>query len=504
MRDNVPFRVTTMTSQRVQIAEFILTDFYGPIVSAVAHQLLRNYSLTLPQLQLRIDAYPRSKIKESLMCLMQNSLVTAQIDRNQESKTKFRMSIEHVFSVMHCAGFIYRANLLFGEVGRELAHEFTLHGQLTALEAVEIVKDRVGRPQAEVQRVINEMFETNFLKTSPIFEKHLMSQDEKSARSLLVKYNQTLTAGIMYSLNYDRFYEQERNEIVTEVVGSLHSHPYSKNIVRCVIRAIEAKTDAQQRQAKHHSTSVHQDEIINMVAKEFKVPRNEVMECLKTLTFVPRNTQYRPQDDILILKKDLSQANCYVLDWELAIRIWLRQTALRYASERHGHHAACILGMLLFHGPSEIDAIQKQTLICPKEAKCIVYTLENDNFLERVENITAGDTHRQEPKYRSTYLRLARLLENRWEQAIFNILLQRKQIADKHRVLLNKYKTLDKFARTLDDAEEINDLWSSLTRPERQTLNIVRQQLLQTGVQQQSLCRELIMLKQASSMFPES
>lgn len=491
-----------MTSQRVQIAEFILTDFYGPIVCAVAHQLLRNYSLNLPQLHQRINKYPRSKIKESLMCLLQNGLVSALVDREHEIRTQFRMSIEDVFSIMHCAGFIYRANLLFGEVGRELAHEFTLHGQLTAPEVVVIVKDRVGRPQPEVQKVINEMFETKFLKTSPMFEKHLISQDEKSSRALLAKYNQTLTDGIMYSLNYKKFYEQERNEIITEIIGSLHSHPYTKNIIRCVIRALEAKPDHQQKQLKT-SASVHQDEIVNMVEKEFKVHRNEVVECLKTLTFVPRNTQYRPQDDILILKKDPSQANCYVLDWQLAIRIWLRQTALRYASERHGHHASCILGMLLFHGPSEIDTIQKQTLICPKEAKCIVYTLENDSFLERVENITAGDTHRQEAKYRSTYLRLARLLENRWEQAIFNILIQRKQIADKHRVLLNKYKTLDKFARTLDDAEEINDLWASLTRPERQTLNVVRQQLLQTGVQQQSLCRELIMLKQASIMFPE-
>ncbi|XP_028966396.1 uncharacterized protein LOC114828019 [Galendromus occidentalis] len=493
-----------MTSRRVQIAEFILTDFYGPIVSAVAHQLLRNHSLTLPQLQQRVVQYPRGKIKESLMCLLQNGLVTAQIDRNQESRTQFRMSIDDVFSIIHCAGFIYRANLLFGEVGRELAHEFTLHGQLTAPEAVDIVKDRVDRPRPEVQKVINDMFETNFLITSPLFEKHLIHRDEKGSRALLASYNQTLTDGIMYSLNNRRFFEQERNEIITEIVGMLHCHPYTKNIIRCVIRVLETKKGGDEGKMLRTSASVHQDEIINMVEKKFRVSRNEILQCLKTLTFVPRNTQYRSQDDILILKKDPNQANCYILDWELAIRIWLRQTALRYASERHGHHASCILGMLLFHGPSEIEAIQKQTLICPKEAKCIVYTLENDNFLERVENITAGDTHRQEPRYRSTYLGLARLLENRWEQAIFNVLIQRKEIADTHRVLLNKYKTLDKFARTLDDSEEITHLWASLTRPERQTLHILRQQLLQTGVQQQSLCRELIMLKQASMTFTES
>ncbi|XP_022650252.1 uncharacterized protein LOC111261721 [Varroa jacobsoni] len=493
-----------MANQEVQVAEFLLNDFYGPIVSAVGHQLLRHFSLTLPQLRQKLPTeYPMAKIKESLMCLLQNGLASSIVDRDNELKTQFRLPIDNAVSLMHCAGFIYRANLLFGEVGREIAHEFTLHGQLTCEEVVNIVAERLERSEEDVRKSLIEMFQTQFVRTSSMFEEYLLAKEEtgdsKKVEPLIQEYNTNLTPGIMYALNRQRFYRQERNELVIELVGALHSHHYAKNIVRCMIRLHETKA---RTDLMGISMPMRQDEIVNMVEKEFKIPRNETIACLRTLVFVARNTQYRPEDDILVIKRDDFHTDSYVINWLLATRLWLRQTALRYATERHGGYASCILGMLLSHGASEIDAVQRATLICPKEAKSVMYTLETDGFVERLENIVAGDGfYRQDPRYRSSYLHLARLLEQRWQQAISNLLVQRKKTADQHRVLLNKYKTLDKFARTLEEPQDICDLWASLTRPERHTLSVLRQQMLQTGVQQQTLCRELIMIKYATKMF---
>jgi len=353
-----------------------------------------------------------------------------------------------------------------------------------------------------VQLSLQDMFETQFIRASSVIEQHLLSKeethDEVKVAPVIARYNAQLTPDIMYSLNRHRFYQQERNELIIDLVGSLHSHPYARNIVRCIIRLAEMKPGDDFMEM---SPPIRQDEIVPMVDKDLKLSRADTLECLKTLVFVPRNTTYRPEDDVLVIKRDPFSPDSYTLDYLLATKQWLRRTALRYATERHGIHAACALGMLLSHGPSEMDLIQKETLICPKEAKNVIYTLENDSFVERRETLSGSDFNRAEPKYATSFLHLARLLEARWEQAIFNVLVQRKALADDNRVLLNKYKTLDKFARTLEEPDEVADLWGSLTRPERQTLSVLRQQMLQTGVQQQGLCRELIMIKYAVQMF---
>ncbi|GAB0090570.1 DNA-directed RNA polymerase III subunit RPC3 [Sergentomyia squamirostris] len=437
---------TSLTKNEVSQALAVLLKFRLAKFEMNQGKTFADYSL-IPENVLLIVRYPRyiyymqskhghiaALLVEELLragCETASNLITKSV-QNAESKERNAV-IEHrdIFFVLIQQNFFIRA--IVGDKAEELTEMIQQNPMLL-----------FQKPEVDVQELL-QLQEGKIIPT-------------------------TQDAGIFWYVNFEKFHQHFRDAVLYQAIER-KINANASECFRYFLQSMYLRTDPW----KLSSNPIPFGEIRNFCEKQ--------SNNLELLRFLEQYISVIVDDPLSMLTKySETGGGQYVVQMKKVFEQLAWICIENVIMEKFGSKAARIFRVVRTKGDIEQETIQKEAMIPSKEAKQLTYRLQEEHFLQikKVGNSSAGPAK----FYIYFYVdqtQIVKLLVETCYKAIFNGITRSNYDSSVNRRLIDKSQRLESVVEAMkergESEEYIMDLLETLTPPEREILEKVKQRI---------------------------
>ncbi|XP_070542428.1 DNA-directed RNA polymerase III subunit RPC3-like [Ptychodera flava] len=518
-----------MSGVQIRLAALLLRDHYGEIVEKVGTYLIKHGARPL-RLIAQENAVKLDQVRKALCVLIQHNIVKFAV--NKRGFVEYQADVKKVLLHTRYPKYIYCAKTLYGDAGEIIVEELLQNGQMLMSAAVRRVTERLNEAIEDNQKIEEsyvrgkfiDLINTHFLQrvASPpadtgssqppvpnlvINEQDLYKipvcmtvggsslQTQKRKRSVdegsdnprkRQRTDSTMSEdleaapddGIYWSVNYDRFHQHIRDQIIIESVA-VRVDKIAAEVVRTMLRMSEVTTDPKATL----TTPISSHEIFHALPKELKLPRQTFDQYLKLLNddrseFISKNSE--------------SGGGMYVINIYKAIKTQCTAHVESVIQERFGSKCYRIFRLLLLKKHLEQKQVEEFAMIPAKEAKELLYRMFSDHIVA-LQEIPRTPDHAPS---RTIYLfsvnlnEVSRMLLERCYKAQTNMIARREHDNDENKRLLEKSLKVEAISASLqnsganaDQAAEVEEMITPAERVQLNKLKNTFKKLEQTELQ---------------------
>ncbi|XP_041373879.1 DNA-directed RNA polymerase III subunit RPC3-like isoform X2 [Gigantopelta aegis] len=449
-----------------------------------------------------------SKTKKVLWILIQQNIVT--FDQSKRSGLEYTIDTDHVLWRLRFPKYIYCAKALYGDAAELLVEELLHEGQGVIGNVVQKVTDKLNealetaghtRIQSSLVRdKFSSLVRTHFLQRCPnpvrdakqrvislenpaqsetLFVLPLMDVDDVSTskrkrsvddstqpiKKIKTEGSSSVQDDVVYwRINFERFHQHFRDQAIIDAVSKKIDKKASE-IVRTMLRLSEVKTDP----FAEVTLPLSFTEIFQSLSKDHGMTKLVLDQYLSIIS-----------DDSagFITKVGESGGGMFVVNMLKVLTALCTAHVESVVQERFGSKCLRIFRVLLLKKQIEQKQIEDYAMIPAKEAKEMLYSLLEENFITFTEVSKTVDHAPSRTYYLFNVhlIHVTRMLLEHTYKAAANAMVRREMEVNEHKRLLDKQERVEAIISTLeqDDETQKEEIEQMITPPERVQLEKVK------------------------------
>ncbi|EDW59179.1 DNA-directed RNA polymerase III subunit RPC3 [Drosophila virilis] len=487
-----------MSADYAHLCSSILEQCFGKVVQSVADCLFSATTRTLSQI-VNSTHFSRKEVMLALAVLIKFRLVNFEPSKNNPFLPEYSLRREDVICLLRYSRYIHLVQTKYGNVGASIAEELLNAGSETATglllkclsdgenkaESAETYRDTFIKMIADHYIIkIPELmtdnesedavprFQTNECDffVPPNIDLHLLAQIRKGEATL----SKALDGAIVWSLNYDRFHQEFRDDIMRLAM----ERKLGENAAECfsfILNLIYNTTDPWQRKASNQITFV-----------EIKQAIERKSNNLELMKFLDQYICLITDDSLGFLRKvgDMGGGQ-YLVDMEKAFESLALACVESVITERFGSKAARIFRVIRFKKYIEQEDLQKEAMIPAKEAKSLAYNLFQEQFIHvKVIKKPGGGGSGPAKAFYLFQIKekdTVRMLLDNCFKSLYNTIRRSNYEKSEHKGLIEKSQRLDSIVETMKERGEsdeyIAEIVETFTPPECEILKKVKHRI---------------------------
>ncbi|TDG44786.1 hypothetical protein AWZ03_008760 [Drosophila navojoa] len=487
-----------MSADYAHLCSSLLEQCFGKVVQAVADCLFSATTRTLSQIVSSTN-FTRKEVVLALAVLIKFRLVNFEPSKNNPFLAEYALRREDVICLLRYSRYIHLVQTKYGNVGASIAEELLNAGSETATalllkcladgenkaESAETYRDTFLKmisdhyiikipdlvPGDEQDEAVPK-FQRNECDyfMLPTIDLKILAQIQKGEATL----SKALDAAFVWSLNYDRFHQEFRDDIMKLAI----ERKLGENAAECfsfILNLVYNTTDPWQRKASNLITFVE-------IKQEIERKSNN----LELIKYLDQYICLIVDDSLGFLRKvgDMGGGQ-YQVDMEKAFESLAFACVEAVITERFGSKAARIFRVIRFKKFIEQEDLQKEAMIPEKEAKSLAYNLFQEQFIHvKVIKKPGGGGSGPAKAFYLFHIKekdTVRMLLDNCFKSLYNTIRRSNYEKNEHKGLIEKSQRLDSIVEAMKERGEsdeyIAEIVETFTPPECEILNKVKNRI---------------------------
>ncbi|EDV92963.1 DNA-directed RNA polymerase III subunit RPC3 [Drosophila grimshawi] len=487
-----------MSADYAHLCSSILEQCFGQVVQAVADCLFSATTRTLSQI-VSTTQLARKEVALALAVLIKFRLVRFEPSKSNQFLPEYSLKREDVICLLRYSRYIHLVQTKYGNVGASIAEELLNSGSETATSCLlKCLSDGDNKAEsAETYRTtfIQMIADHYIIKTPelvtgdeqddcvpkflsnecdffvpPNIDLQLLAQIRKGDATIA----SATDGGIVWSLNFDRFHQEFRDDIMKLAI----ERKLGETAAECfsfILSLIYKTTDPWQRKASNHITFV-----------EIKQAIERKSNNLDLMKYLDQYISLITDDSLGFLRRvgDMGGGQ-YVIDMEHAFESLAFACVESVITERFGSKATRIFRVIRFKKYIEQEDLQKEAMIPAKEAKSLAYNLFQEQFIHvKVIKKPGGGGSGPAKAFYLFQIKekdTVRMLLDNCYKSLYNTIRRSNFEKNEHKGLIEKSQRLDSIVETMkergDSDDYIAEIVETFTPPECEILNKVKNRI---------------------------
>ncbi|XP_056021120.1 DNA-directed RNA polymerase III subunit RPC3-like [Ostrea edulis] len=509
-----------MTRRQHDVCRFLLFQHFGKQASIVGKYLLQKSMchLQLIATELNIET---EQVKKILCILIQQNIVT--FEQHKKGFIEYSIKKDEILNRLWFPKYIYCAKTLYGDAAELLLEEILQRGQVQMSKVVEVVMQRFnealetsGKPKISenfVSEKFSNLVKTHFLqrcldpvksasnkviglemivpeeslyRLPDLSRKRKKSHDDgpPAKRSKLEEEDPGDDGGdgIFWRVNCDRFRGHFRDQAMVQAISNKIDRNAGE-VLRTLLRVSEVKTPG----LATVTTPISATEIFNALPKDF-MTRPLLETYLSLICDDSTNFLSRVGD---------SGGGMYSVSMYQVLTQLAKAHIESVVQERFGSKCLRIFRVLLLKKHLEQKQIEDFVMISAKEAKDLLYTLFSENFITTTE-ISKTPDHAPSRTYYLFTVNIhdaASVVLDRCYKALYNAMVKKETEVNEHRRLLDKQERMEAIAASVEDADQREEILTTITPAEQEQINKVRRSIQMLDQSELQICEGIFILE---------
>lgn len=490
-----------------KLCSVLLLEHYGSIVQNVAMDLFKsgNKSLNLIRSNTKL---PLSKVKEALCVLIKHGFVS--YAQNNKGILTYKLDVEKILLILRYSRFIFFVKDNCGDESEMMFEEILKHGYETASHVIiKIYKRQLcNRPERQYSLpVLKEKFEllvqNQFLLRSVCSNKCSdegpADKQDFSLPNLDLKSLTLMAKGtnadpgdnkIYWRVNFDRFAQDLRDQLLISAITK-RVDENAGELMRRMLYQMYLRT------ASWADTSN-------------PIPYTELKEVIKKLEnpglglvqYLDQYLHLIEEDSCQFIRKvGDSSGGQFSINMKEAINQLAWATIENIVMERFGSKAARVFRLIRAQKFIEQEKIQQMAMTPAKETKHITYTLLQENYIQLQEVRKPGVSAAPMKTFFLFHIDLDQVVRMEIEHcyhALHNTIQRREHEITTNKRMIDKHLKIQTLTATFKEKgatqEQLEEMESMMTLPEKTQLEKVTNQVKQLGVSELQIDDTLFLL----------
>ncbi|ALC45251.1 CG12267, partial [Drosophila busckii] len=463
-----------MSADYAHLCSAILEQCFGKVVQSVADCLFSATTRTLSQIVSSTN-YSRKEAGLALAVLIKFRLVSFEPSKNNLFLPEYALKRGEVICLLRYSRYIHIVQARYGNVGSSIAEELLNAGSETATgllaKCLSDCENKAETPEAYRDTFIRMITDHFIIKTPeliagseqdeavpkflvndcdfflpPIIDLKLLADIRKGE----AKLSDAKDGSTAWSLNYDRFHQEFRDDIMISAI----ERKLGENAAECfryILNIMYNSTDPWLRKASNQITFV-----------EIKQTIEKKSNNLDLMKHLDQYISIIVDDSLGFLRKigDMG-GGLFVVDMENAFESLAFACIESVITERFGSKATRIFRVIRSKKYIEQEDLQKEAMIPAKEAKSLAYNLFQEQFIhvKVIKKAGSGGTGPAKTFYlfQIKGKDTVRMLLDVCYKALYNTIRRSNFEKQEHKGLIEKSQRLDSIVEAMKERGESDD-----------------------------------------------